>query len=135
LGVDLKRGDAVCGNSEYLQTALVSRNKAGNKRKEEWIMKKVLVILFAVLLVAAFAFARAPKDYQVTGPVLEVEGDHIVVQKGNDKWELAIDKDTKTTGDLKAGAKVEIKYIMKAVSIDVKPEPKKAEPKAEPKKK
>jgi hypothetical protein len=33
------------------------------------------------------------------------------VQKGKDeKWELAYDKDTKVTGDLKVGAKVEIKY-------------------------
>jgi hypothetical protein len=33
------------------------------------------------------------------------------------------------TGDLKAGSKVEVKYVMKALSIEVKGEPKKAEPK------
>ncbi len=92
-------------------------------------MKRVLVLIGVVLVVAAIAYARAPKDYQVTGPVLEMDGDHIIVQKGTEKWELSYDKDTKVTGDLKAGAKVEIKYVMKAVSIEVKGEPKKAEPK------
>ena len=92
-------------------------------------MKRLLVLLGVVLLVAGIVYARAPKDYQVTGPVLEADGDHIIVQKGTEKWELAYDKDTKVTGDLKAGAKVEVKYIMKAVSIEVKGEPKKAEPK------
>ena len=92
-------------------------------------MKRLLVLIGVVLVVAAIAYARAPKDYQVTGPVLEMDGDHIIVQKGTEKWELSYDKDTKVTGELKAGAKVEIKYVMKAVAIDVKAEPKKAEPK------
>jgi hypothetical protein len=48
------------------------------------------------------------------------------------KWEFAQDKDTKVTGTLKAGAKVTVKYVMKATSIEVKEEPTK---KAEPKKK
>jgi len=100
-------------------------------------MKRLLVVIGVLLIVAALAYARAPKDYQVTGPVLEMDGDHIIVQKGKDeKWELSYDKDTKITGDLKVGSKVEIKYVMKAVSIEIKGEPKKAEPKkAEPKKK
>ena len=101
-------------------------------------MKRLLVIICAVLMVAALAYARAPKsDYQWTGTVVEVDDDHIIVQKGNDKWEFAHDKDTKKTGDLKAGAKVTVKYLMKATSIEGKEEPKKAEPKkaAEPKKK
>ena len=92
-------------------------------------MKRIIIVIGILVLVAAFAFARAPKDYQVTGPVLELDTDHIIVQKGNEKWELAFDKDTKVTGDLKVGSKVEIKYVMKAVSIEVKGEPKKAEPK------
>jgi hypothetical protein len=93
-------------------------------------MKRLLVIVGVILIISALAYARAPKDYQVTGPVLEMDGDHITVQKGkSEKWELVYDKDTKITGDLKAGSKVEIKYLMKAVSIEVKGEPKKVEPK------
>jgi hypothetical protein len=38
----------------------------------------------------------------VTGPVLQLTDDTIVVQKGKDKWELARGKDTKVTGPLKA---------------------------------
>jgi hypothetical protein len=68
---------------------------------------------------------------------LEANGDHLVVEKGKEKWEFAYDKDTKVTGTLKVGAKVTVKYLMKATSIEAKEEPaKKAEPKkAEPKKK
>jgi hypothetical protein len=94
-------------------------------------MKRLLVVLGIVLLVASFAIAGAPKSYQVTGPVLEFDGDHITVQKGKDKWELAVDKDTKITGEVKKGAKVEIHYKMIATSIEVKEAPKKAPAKAE----
>ena len=86
-------------------------------------MKKVLV-LTVVLVLASFglgyAFA-AGKTYQVTGPVLEVRPDAVVVQKGTEKWEIARDAGTKVSGDLKVGAKVTIEYRMTAASIDVKP--------------
>ncbi|MBP2685454.1 MAG: hypothetical protein H6Q81_359 [Deltaproteobacteria bacterium] len=70
-------------------------------------MKRTLPLICAVLLVASLAFAGAPNTYQVTGPVLELRDDVIVVQKGQDKWEIARGKDTKVTGDLKVGSKVE----------------------------
>jgi hypothetical protein len=103
-------------------------------------MKKILMLVCAVFFVAAVAFAAGPKTYQVTGPVLELTGDVIVVEKGKDKWEIARDAATKVTGDLKVGAKVTIEYTMKAATVEVKEakkaEAKKAEPKkAEPKKK
>jgi len=93
-------------------------------------MKRVLIVVGVLLVVVAFAFARAPKsDYQWTGTVLEADGDHLVVQKGEEKWEFAYDKDTKVTGELKAGAKVTVKYLMKATSVEVKEAPAKAAPK------
>lgn len=96
-------------------------------------MKRILIVLGILVLVVSFVYARAPKsDYQWTGTVLEADGDHLVVQKGDEKWEFAYDKDTKITGDLKVGAKVTVKYLMKATSIEVKGEPEK---KAAPKKK
>ena len=100
-------------------------------------MKRYLFILLAILLVAGLAVARAPKsDYQWTGTVVETDGDHLVVQKGEDKWEFAQDKDTKVTGALKVGSKVTVKYVMKAVSIEAKEEAKKEAPKKDaPKKK
>ena len=83
-------------------------------------MKRMIVVVGIVLLAASFALAGAPKSYQVTGPVLELKDDTITVQKGKDKWELARDKDTKVTGDLKVGSKVTIQYQMKATEIEVK---------------
>ena len=88
-------------------------------------MKQVIAVTSAVMLYAAVAVAGAPSSYQVTGPVLEVKDDMIVVQKGKEKWEIARDKDTKITGDLKVGAKVTIQYQMKANSIEVKGKAKK----------
>jgi len=83
-------------------------------------MKKMLVFACAILFVASLAFAAGPKTYQVTGPVLEIKDDVIVVQKGKDKWEVGRAPDTKVTGDLKVGAKVTIEYRMTAASVEVK---------------
>jgi hypothetical protein len=93
-------------------------------------MKRLIIVIGIIVLVAVFAYARPPKsDYQWTGTVVEVDNDHVIVQKGNEKWEFAHDKDTKITGNLKAGSKVTVKYLMKATSIEAKEEAKKAEPK------
>ena len=83
-------------------------------------MKKTLLVACALLLVASLAVAGPPNTYQVTGPVLELKDDVIVVQKGQDKWEIARGKDTKVTGDLKVGSKVTIEYRMTATTIEVK---------------
>ncbi len=101
-------------------------------------MKRILIVVGLVVLIASFALAGAPKSYQVTGPVLEFDGDHITVLKGKDeKHEIAIDKDVKVTGgEIKKGAKVTVYYKMIATSVEVK-EPAKAEKPAKeaPKKK
>lgn len=98
-------------------------------------MKRIFVLTGIVLLAATFALAGAPKSYQVTGPVLEFDGDHITVQKGSEKWEMAFDKDTKVSGgDVKVGSKVTVYYTMKAASVEVKEAPKAAK-EAPPKKK
>jgi hypothetical protein len=80
---------------------------------------RTLVLVTAVSLLPAFALA-APKTYQVTGPILELTDTLIVVQKGQDRWELARDASTKVTGTLKVGAKVTIEYRMTATSVEVK---------------
>ncbi len=93
-------------------------------------MKLAATLTGIALLVASAAFAGPTKTYQVTGPVLEVKEDMVVVQKGKEKWEVARDKDTKVTGDLKVGSKVTVMYTMKAATIEAK-----ADAKAEKKKK
>jgi len=84
--------------------------------KASWILAIVLGLVLSVSAGAAPA-----KTYQVTGPVLSVTDDLIVVQKGTDKWEIARDASTKVTGDLKVGAKVTIEYRMSATAVEVKP--------------
>jgi uncharacterized protein YxeA len=86
-------------------------------------MKNILFSLLAVasLALSSAAFAGSTKDYQVTGPVLEVNASMIAVQKGKDRWEIARDSNTKMSGDVKVGDKVTVHYTMTATSIEAKP--------------
>lgn len=78
-------------------------------------MKKFLLVgLFCLSSSVGFA---AAKTYQVTGPVLEVKSDVIVVQKGKDKWEIQKDA---SVADPKVGDKVTIEYRMSAVTVEAK---------------
>jgi hypothetical protein len=86
-------------------------------------MKKSILILCAVLFVFTSVLAGTTQ-YQVTGPVLEVRDDAVVLQKGNEKWEIARDKATAISGDLKVGAKVTVFYTMQASKIEIKEAPK-----------
>jgi len=86
-------------------------------------MKKCILIVCAVVFFSTMALA-GPAQYQVTGPVLAVTDNAIVVQKGNEKWEIARDKATVISGDLKVGSKVTVFYTMDAAKIEVKEAPK-----------
>jgi hypothetical protein len=94
----------------------------------------LMAVVMAVALTSRLAMATG-KTYQVTGPVLEVTADKIVVQKGQDKWEILRDASTKVNGDLVVGAKVTITYTMTASAVEVKPASGKSSsaPKAKPK--
>lgn len=65
--------------------------------------------------------AETAKTYQVTGPILELTDKTIVVQKGDERWEIARDEKTRMDGELKVGNKVTIHYRMTAVSVEAKP--------------
>lgn len=80
---------------------------------------RVSTAVFAALMLSA----PGAMAYQVTGPVLEVTDTKIVVEKDREKWEIARDKDTKVTGELKKGSRVTIQYRMTATSIEVKDKP------------
>lgn len=82
-------------------------------------MKKWILSLCLLGFFSSAAFAGTVK-YQVTGPVLELRDDVIVVQKDNEKWEVARDKTTSVAGDLKVGSKVTVYYTMTATKIEVK---------------
>ena len=103
-------------------------------------MKKLLGLVAAAAFAASASLALA-KDYQVTGPVVDIKDDQIVVKKGTENWEIARDKDTKATGEIKKGDRVTIKYKMIATSVESKSSTKaadktktEAKPKAEEKK-
>ncbi|HKA33444.1 MAG TPA: hypothetical protein VKH64_09540 [Candidatus Binatia bacterium] len=83
-------------------------------------MKQLLGLLMGSLFLASVAAAAGPKDYQVTGPVLDVNDDVITVQKGTEKWEIGRDKSTKIDGDLKKGSRVTVYYKMSATKVEVK---------------
>jgi hypothetical protein len=95
-----------------------------------FVMFAVVAAVVAGLTASAWAAPQA-KKYQVTGPVIEIANGKIVIMKGDERWELATDKDTKSSGELKVGAKVTIEYQMYAATVSVKDS---GEAKAEPKK-
>ncbi|MEI6084661.1 MAG: hypothetical protein WCS70_10205 [Verrucomicrobiota bacterium] len=82
----------------------------------------VKVVIVAALLAPAITFAAQAKKYQATGKVLELTETMIVIDKGDEKWEIARDANTKVTGDLKVGGKVTVQYRMTATDVEVKGE-------------
>ena len=81
--------------------------------------KSTILAAVALLGFAASPAFAAPKNYQVTGPVLEMTDDMIVVQKGSDKWEIA--RDGVTVPDtVKVGSKVTIEYFMTVKNVTAK---------------
>jgi len=125
------------GRKDLLDISPSSSIVTAHQNIRRVLMKRIIIALAIVFLFVSVAMAAGPKTYQVTGPVLEIKDNIIVVQKGKDKWEVARDKDTKVKGDLKVGSKVTIEYTMTAATVDVKDagkkaaEPKKTEPKKE----
>ena len=91
-------------------------------RLVEKFMKALRLAVGLALCVAASPMVAAEKvnTYQVTGPIIELTATKIVVQKNDEKWEIARDASTKVEGDLKVGAKVTVQYRMTAAKIEAK---------------
>src|ERR1043165_4782258 len=80
-----------------------------------------VILALALSGAGAFSTLAAPsKSYQVTGPVIELTDKLIVVQKGEERWEIARDEATKVTGDLKVGGKVTVYYRMTATAVETR---------------
>jgi ribosomal 50S subunit-recycling heat shock protein len=77
----------------------------------------------ASLALSSAAFAAGVQDYQVTGPIAELNDTMIVVEKGakKERFEIARDANTKASGEMKVGDKVTVHYTMTATNIEVKP--------------
>jgi hypothetical protein len=83
----------------------------------------ILSLIAAITLALSGAVSVAGvQDYQVTGPVAEVSDTMIVVEKGakKERFEIARDSNTKTSGDIKKGDKVTVHYTMTATNIEMK---------------
>lgn len=66
------------------------------------------------------AALAAVKQYQVTGKLVTVTEKMLVIDKGDEKWEIERTSDLKTSGKLEVGEKVTIYYHMVANSVDKK---------------
>ena len=84
------------------------------------MLKKTFFALWAASLICCAHAAPLAKTYQVTGPILELTDKTIVVQKGDERWEIARDESTKAKDQLKVGQKVTIHYRMTATSVETK---------------
>ena len=114
--------------------------KESPKDNNKHTMKKLLIALLIAPLCAfaadkpataeksAAAKVEKADKYQVTGSVAEVTDAKIVLMKGAERYEIARNADTKVTGDLKAGSKATIKFVMIAATVDVKTDDKKDAP-------
>ena len=88
-------------------------------------MKKQFLSLAAacgLMLSLVPAGHAAPKDYQVTGPIVSVTDTTIVVKKGQEDWELSKDAALKPAdgSELKVGDRVTIHYTMEAKTLEKK---------------
>ena len=87
-------------------------------------MKKLIISLLSLPLCAFAqdkpAAAEKADKYQVTGPVVELTDTKIVVTKAAERFEFNRAADTKVDGELKVGAKVTVKYVMTAATVEVK---------------
>ena len=82
---------------------------------------KLFALVAACQLLLLQDVFAAVKTYQVTGPIVELTDKMIVVQKGDERWEIARDGNTKVNGDLKVGQKVTVHYRMHATMVESKP--------------
>src|SRR5689334_18231790 len=77
-----------------------------------WFRASVVVLALSALTWSVIALAASAKKYQVTGPVVSIDDKTIVVQKGDEKWEIDRTADTKLDGTPKVGSKVTVYYRM-----------------------
>ena len=82
--------------------------------------RRLGVFLALSVVLSAISLAASLKTYQVTGPVLEVNAERLVVQKGSERWEIARDSLTRMPSDVKVGDKVTIEYRMTAIKVESK---------------
>src|SRR5437868_5805340 len=81
---------------------------------------RIICLLTAVILAAnASLLGAAGKTYTITGTIVSATGTTLVVEKGSEKYEFAIDPATiKGSAELKVGSTVTVTYVMSATKIE-----------------
>ena len=79
--------------------------------------KFLVASVLALGLIGSAVLAGEVKDYQVTGKLLEVTEKKLVVDKGDEKWEIERGSELKVDGKLEVGQKVTIYYHMIADKV------------------
>src|SRR6266540_476256 len=96
--------------------------EVGGRGQLEYVspMKRTIAaaIFLSLSILSTSVLAKGPDSYQVTGQVVEVTPDVIVVMKGKARFEIARDPADKT--EVKVGDKITIKYKMTETSIEKK---------------
>jgi hypothetical protein len=96
---------------------------------------KILCLLAAVsLALNASLFGAGGKTYEITGTVVSATGTTLVVEKGTNKYEFAIDPAMiKGSAELKVGSTVTVTYVMSVTKVEsLSPSTSKEEPKSAP---
>ena len=72
-----------------------------------------------MLTLSISMFAAGGKTYEMTGTIVAATGTTLVVEKGGEKYEFAIDPAMiKGSTELKVGSTVTVTYVMSATKIE-----------------
>jgi len=120
----------VTGNVTDLKDATLTVDKAGeafemerNAQTKTTGELKVGVKVTAYYRMTTDIAKSAAKSYQVTGPVLKLTDNLVVIEKSGSPWEIQRSGTPSASGELKVGEKVTLKYSMLATEIEVKAAP------------
>lgn len=82
-------------------------------------LKIICLLTAASLILNATVLGAAGKTYEITGTIVSATGTTLVVEKGTEKYEFAIDPATiKGSAELKVGSTITVTYVMSATKIE-----------------
>jgi hypothetical protein len=82
-------------------------------------LKMICLLAALSLSLNAQLFAAGGKTYEITGTVVAATGTTLIVEKGGEKYEFAIDPVTiKGSAELKVGSTVTVTYVMSATKLE-----------------
>ncbi|MBN1474133.1 MAG: hypothetical protein JW914_05930 [Syntrophaceae bacterium] len=83
-------------------------------------MKKTLLLICVIFLMAAVAYAAQDGVRKATGELVNITAESVVIKRGKGEMVIARDASTNVAGNLKVGEKVTVEYKMIATNVAVK---------------